>query len=164
MTKFLQILLTPLIGLLTGLISFTAGFALYMYCYIALFGSFLIQTLFGTNNLENPVFWASILGAVIGIVIGFFIGLVLSILDFIFDSKDKAAVLISSSLIPFAIIYGFYEFMYVWSGDGLMAVPESDSYEIIKLSLISLLPALITGLVASSFNDYLKPNSNQISL
>lgn len=145
MPKLLQILLTLLIGLLTGFLSFTAAFALYMCVYIKMFGSFNIEIFFGSNKLENPVIWASIVGAAIGFAIGFFIFLLLSIFEF----RTSGTVPLISSLLPFA----FFFFVYAFFGGGGSA---KDSNEIIKLSLISLIPSLITGLVISKFITYLR--------
>jgi len=145
MPKFLQILLPLLVSLITGFLSFTAAFALYMYVYIKMYGYFSIEIFFGSNKLENPVIWASILGALIGIAMGFFIGLILSVFEF----QTSGVVLIISSLLPFA----FFFFVYAFMGGGGSA---KDSSEIIKLLLISLIPSLVTGLIVSKFISHLR--------
>jgi Na+/proline symporter len=120
-----------------------------MSVYITLFGHFRIDIFFGSNKLENPVFWASVLGAFIGIGVGFLIGLFLSIFEF----RNTTHAVIVSSLIPFVSLFLFYE---IW-GDGSVAVPAEDSYEIIKLSLISLIPSIIIGIIVSKVVSYFSP-------
>ncbi len=151
MLKVLQYSITPLIGSLTGLLLFSAAFALYMSVYIKLYDVYVIEIFFGSNKLENPIFWASIFGAIVGIGLGLIIGLFLSILGL----QDTFKVIVVGAIIPFASFYLLYEISYLRGGEPI-AVPTKDFYDIMKLSVISLIPSIVTGLTASKFLTYLE--------
>jgi hypothetical protein len=149
MSKFLQVLFSALIGASSGLLLFSGALTLFMAIYIAKFGYFRIDLFFGSNKLESPVFWASVFGAFIGMGLGFLIGLFLSVFNF----QSKANIILLSSVIPFAIFFLFYVISSIRGGESI-SVSANDSFEIIKLSLISVLPAIITGIIVSKFLSY----------
>ncbi len=113
-----------------------------MKIYLYFHGYYSISVTFGSNALENPVFWASVIGAILGLVLGLLLGICL----LIFQTEKVSHKLLIGFLVPFFCILFWLFFESAEKSDFEL------SRSFLVLSALYILPSLMTVFVGSKIN------------
>lgn len=114
-----------------------------MKIYLYFYGYYSFSLTFGAGALENPVFWASVIGAILGLVLGLLLGICL----LIFQTEKVSYKLLIGFLVPLSCILLWLFFESAEKSDSEL------SKSFLVLSAIYILPSLATVFAGSKINS-----------
>lgn len=161
MSAFLQAISLSALGAILGSLFFSLWLAILFYVYIYIYGYLALWEIafLGEYYIKNSLYEAFVIGTIIGSIQGFITGIITSV--FGMNSFHKGAMI--GFVVTEAMIFGVYFFFSVFDDPNPIALIfnliENALYELLKISLILLIPSILTGVIITKLNAiYLKLN------
>ena len=140
-----------------GSLFFSIFLCLSMYIYISLYKIFTIGLVFTSGTLQNPIYSSFIFGLIIGGILGFFLGLFINAfgIDNIYKGGLSGFIFIEILVIG---IYLFFTFFDEPNPITLIFKLIDNLYELFKVSLVFIIPSILSGAVLGKLNALFAQN------
>lgn len=157
MSALLQIILSVISGAVIGALCFSLWLAGLMFIYVSIYSSFGSGGfLFDSLSIKESVFMAFVSGLIFGIVQGFIFGIILKTFGIASSPKSILFSFLASEIL-IAILFLFISF----DTNPISMMAEAfigRFYDIVKTSLILLVPSILVGVIATKIISFIPSN------